>query len=169
MAILDIILLFCFVPAIVTGISKGLVKQVVDILSLVLGATAAIRFTPVVSGWLTSYVAIDGKLLYVLSFAIILVAVCTILSLIGGLMNHVVKITALGWANRVLGVLFGIFKTALLIGLVILVFEGLNDKWNLVPSDKFDGAVVYEWLKNFSIAVFPKLKTLVTGGTMADA
>ena len=40
MAILDIILLLCFVPAIVGGISKGLVKEVVDLAAVLLAAWA---------------------------------------------------------------------------------------------------------------------------------
>ena len=38
MAILDIVILLCFIPAIVSGISKGFVKQVIDFVAILLAA-----------------------------------------------------------------------------------------------------------------------------------
>lgn len=168
MAILDIILLVCFVPAIVAGLSKGFVKQLVDLASILIGAWAAFHFSKMVSEWLQTQLTMDPKLLYVLSFAIIVVVTVLILNLVGQLICKVVNIASLGWLNRLAGLLFGILKVALILGLVIMVFEGLNEKWELVSPDKLENAVVYGWLKNFASTIFPYLKNLVSGGTAVD-
>ena len=52
MAILDIILLLCFVPAIVSGISKGFIKEVVDLAAVLLAAWAAFHFATPLAGWM---------------------------------------------------------------------------------------------------------------------
>ena len=71
MAILDIVLLLCFIPAIVTGISKGFVKQVIDFVAILLAAWAAFRFSTVLAGWLGTYVTLDETVLKVICFVLI--------------------------------------------------------------------------------------------------
>ena len=166
MAILDIILLVCFIPAIVSGISKGLVKQIVDITSIVVGAWAAFRFSQIVSGWLSGFefMTMDPKLLYVISFAIIVVVAVLLLNLLGRLICKVISIASLGWVNKLLGCVLGIAKTALILGLAIMVFEGLNNKFGMVSRGKLDDAVVYNTLKDMIQVVFPKIKALICQG-----
>ena len=172
MAILDIILLVCFVPAIVVGISKGFIKQLVDLVAIIAGAWAAFHFSQMACDWLQTKCTADPKLLYIICFAVIVVLTVLILNLIGQAICKVVNIASLGWFNRVLGLIFGIFKVALILGLLITIFEGLNEKWELVQPDKFDNAVVYGWIKDFADKVFPFLKNIITGaaggGAMTD-
>ena len=47
MSIIDIILLICFVPAIINGARKGFISQVISIVSLVLGIWLSARFASV--------------------------------------------------------------------------------------------------------------------------
>ena len=163
MAVLDIILLVCFIPGIVNGISKGFVKQVVDLVAIFAGAWAAFRFSESVSKWLESYLTMDPKLLYVISFAIVIVLAVLILNLVGGLVLKIFKMAALGWLNRIAGLALGILKADLILGIMISVFEGLNAKWNLVGPEKLQDAVVYDALKDFAAKVLPFLKNLVSG------
>ena len=169
MALLDIILLVCFVPAIVLGISKGFIKQLVDLVSIVLGAWAAFHFAEVVSNWLGNYLTWNHTVIYVISFAIIVIVAVLLLNLLGSLILRVVKIASLGWVNRLLGLVFGVLKTAFILGIIIMLFDSLNGQWNLVEPDKLSNCTVYGWLRDFTNAVFPYVKSFVTGGTAADA
>ena len=172
MAVLDIVLLVCFIPGIVSGISKGLIKQVVDLVALFVGAWAAFRFSKTLSAWLSAYLTMDGKLLYIISFVIVIILAVLLLNLLGGFVLRIFKMADLGWLNRIAGLVFGIFKVALVLGIIISVFEGLNAKWGLVGPEKLEDAVVYGALKDFSGAVLPFLKSLVsgvaTGGAVTD-
>ena len=172
MAILDIILLVCFVPAIVVGLSKGFIKQLVDMIAIIVGAWAAFKFSQIACDWLQTKWDIDPKLLYIICFVIIVVAAVLLLNLIGQAICKVIKIASLGWFNRLLGLVFGIFKTALILGLLIMIFEGINDKWELVSPEKLENAVVYDWIRTFADKVFPYLKNIITGtaggGVIAD-
>ena len=46
MATIDIILLALFVPGIIIGIAKGIITQIVSLLSVIVGAILASRFSP---------------------------------------------------------------------------------------------------------------------------
>ncbi|MCQ2182224.1 MAG: CvpA family protein [Bacteroidales bacterium] len=168
MGILDIILLVCFIPAIVQGISKGFVKQAISAISILVGAWAAFRFSRLVSVWLSQYLSIDPKVLNIIAFSVIVILAVFLLFWIGELLTRVIKITALGWLNTLLGILLGVLTVALILGLLIMVFEGMNDKFSIVKPGTLDNAVVYQFLKDFAQTVFPYLKNFVTGAPAAN-
>lgn len=165
MAILDIILLLCFIPAIVTGISKGFVKQIVDLVAILAAAWAAFRFSKVMGAWLGQYLTLDASILNVVSFVLVAVVVAVLLHLVGALLTKTLNALSLGFLNRLLGLVFGVLKVALILGLVILLFETLNSTLGLVKPEATANAVVYNALKNAANAIFPILKSFVTGGS----
>ena len=121
MTILDIILLLCFVPAVVTGIMKGFVSQAVQVIAILLGAWAAFHFSSVICSWLSRYLTMDPTLLKVIAFVLVILVITLILGLIGNMLTRLLHALALGWLNGVLGVLFGILKVGIILGLLIMV------------------------------------------------
>ena len=169
MAILDIILLLCFVPAIVGGISKGLVKQVVDLVAILLAAWAAFRFSTVLGGWLSQHITLEPAILNVISFVLIIIVAAVLLNLVGALITKALQAVQLGFLNRLLGLVFAVLKVAVILGLVILLFETLNSTLNIVKPEATADAVVYNALKDIAEKIFPILKTFVTGQPDAAA
>ena len=164
MAILDIILLLCFIPAIVTGISKGFIKQVVDLVAILAAAWAAFHFSTMMADWLSQYLTLDASILKVVSFVLVAIVVAVLLHLVGALLTKTLKALSLGFLNRLLGLVFGVLKVALILGLVILLFETLNSSLHIVKPEATADAVVYNALKDAANAIFPILKSFVTGG-----
>lgn len=169
MAILDIILLLCFVPAIVSGISKGFVKQVVDLAAILIAAWAAFHFSTVMGEWLSQYITLEKSILNVISFILIIIVTAVVLNLVGALVTKALKAVSLGFVNRLLGLVFAILKVAVILGLVILLFETLNSTLHIVKPEATADAVVYNALKEAAEKVFPILKTFVTGEPAANA
>ena len=165
MAILDIILLLCFVPAIVGGISKGLVKEVIDLAAVLLAAWAGFKFSVPVANWMGGAITLDPAILKVIAFVLIAVAVALVLNLFAALITKTLHAISLGFLNRALGLVFAVVKTALLLGLFLLLFETLNSTLHLVKPELTEGSVVYQGLRDFANAIFPILKTFITGGT----
>lgn len=163
MGTLDIILLVCFLPAVIAGISKGFIKQAIGLLSLLVGAWAAFHFSSPLSIWLTQYFTLEKSVLHIISFVAIALLAIILLNILGSLLSNLVKNISLGWFNRLLGVLLGIFTTALVLGLLSNAFEGLNEKWELVNPAKYENSTVYSWLRDFSQKIFPFLKSFITG------
>ena len=164
MAILDIILLLCFIPAIVSGISKGFVKQVSDLVAILLAAWAAFHFSAPLAAWLGTHFTLDAAVLRVISFVLIALIATVLLSLVSTLVTKALSVLSLGFFNRILGLVFSILKVALMLGLLILLFETLNSSLHLVPAEHLENAVVYRALRDGANAIFPILKTFVTGG-----
>jgi len=163
MAILDIILLLCFVPAIVNGISKGFVKQVIDLVAILAAAWAAFHFSPMLSAALARHITLEKTILDVVSFALIIIVAALLLHLLASLLTQALKSLSLGFLNRLLGLVFAILKVGLVLGLLILLFETLNSTLHIVKPETTADAVVYNALKEAAEKIFPILRTFVTG------
>ena len=143
MNVLDIILLICFIPAIITGLRKGFIAQVISIVSIILGIWMSFRFSALVSGWLGKWIEAPENILQIISFAVILILVILALAALGRLLEATVKIILLGWLNKLLGVVFAILKYAIILGLLLMLFDDINRTMNLVKPDVFAQSVLY--------------------------
>ena len=161
MNILDIILLICFVPALIQGIRKGFIAQAISIISIVAGIWASARFADVVSAWVAQYITASEQVMKVVAFALILVVVFIVLGLVGRLLEGLFNLVLLGWVNRLLGVVFALLKTALIVGLLIIVFTSINDNFHFVQESVLNESVLYPHLKKIAFEVFPYVKDML--------
>ncbi len=160
MNILDIVLLVCLIPAVIQGLRKGFIAQVVAIISLVLGGWLAYRFTSVVTEWLGQWISASGPALDIIAFILIFAIVVTILFLLGKILEASIKIILLGWLNRLLGLVFALFKYVLIIGLLVILFDSVNSRFDLVSDEYLDSSFMYSGIRSLSWSVFPYLKSL---------
>ncbi len=160
MNILDIVLLVCLIPAVIQGLRKGFIAQAVAIISIVLGGWLAYRFSSVVTGWLGQWTETSGPALEVISFILIFAIVVTLLFLLGKVLEASIKIILLGWLNKLLGLIFSLFKYALIIGLLIILFDSVNARFGFVPDSYLDSSFMYSGFRKLTYAIFPYLKSL---------
>lgn len=165
MTVLDIILIACFIPAIWQGLSKGLINQVVGIAALFLGAWLAGKYGTAAGEVIARQFSdmqpkTAGTVGYIAVFFVSVLA----LGVLGKILTKIIKIATLGWTNRLLGLIFGIFKAALLLSLLVCLFDSVNDKIHLMKAETIDASKVYGYLRDFGSRFFPALKTLITNG-----
>lgn len=162
MNVLDIILLICFVPALITGIRKGFIAQVISIISIVAGVWLSFRFSELLTGWLSQWIHTSDALLQIIAFIIILILVILAFTALGKLLEATIKIILLGWLNRLLGVIFAILKYVLIIGLILVAFDWINSELGLVRKSVLDSSVLYRPLLNAADTIFPYFKELLS-------
>ena len=161
MNIIDIIILICCVPALYHGFTKGFISQAFSLVALVLGAWLSFRFSVPFGDWLKTFTDLPGTILHVIAFALILIIVMLVFSLIGKVFEKIMKVAMLGWLNKLLGVVFALLKAVLVIGLVILLFDAIYSVIPFVSSDTLNESVLYNPIKNIANIVFPYLKELI--------
>ena len=162
MNILDIILLLCFIPAVISGLRKGFIAQVVAIISLVLGIWLSVRFASAAGAWLGQWIEASQQLLNVISFAVIFIVVVFALAALGKLTEKTIKIIMLGWLNKLLGVVFSMLKCMLILGFLNIVFNTINAQFDLVSRADLDKSLLYGPIEKIANSVFPYLKELIT-------
>ena len=159
MATLDIILLVCFLPGIIRGLSKGFLEQALALVGIVLSVWAAFRFSGLVATWLKPYVDFSETTVNVIAFALILIVMSLVVLLVAKLLTKVVEMAMMGWLDKLLGLVFALAVNALVIGVFIVLFDTINVKFNLVKPEVLDGSVVYTALRDLCYLVFPYLKS----------
>ncbi|MBQ3821347.1 MAG: CvpA family protein, partial [Bacteroidales bacterium] len=82
MATFDIILLAIFLPGIILGIAKGLVTQVVSLVSVIVGAILAGRFAPNLTDVAMLQFGTQEKTTYVVCFILIFLVCVLVMALV---------------------------------------------------------------------------------------
>ena len=162
MSILDIILLICFIPALVQGVRKGFIAQAISIASIIIGIWASSRFAEVVSEWLGKYITVSDQVMKVVAFALIFIAVFLVLAAVGKLLEGMFRMVTLDWLNRLAGLVFALLKTSLILGILIMVFTSLNDTFDLVSEATLNESVLYPPFKEAAFKIFPYIKDMLT-------
>lgn len=161
MGTIDIVILACFLPAVFIGLKNGFIRQLVALAVVVLGILLAVRFSDVVSAWITAAkITLEPFWAKALSFVLIFVAVALVLNLLGKLLEKVLNIAMLGWLNRLLGLVLALATSALIIGTLVYLVNSANSLINFIPEDKIAESRFYKPLLEFVQKVFPYLKSL---------
>jgi membrane protein required for colicin V production len=162
MNILDIIILICLIPAVIQGIRKGFISQMISIISLIAGIWASVRFADLASQWLSQYITASDQVLKISSFIMIMVLIFIALALIGKMLEAAIKLIMLGWLNRLLGMCLSLLKCVLILGLIAVAFNSLNETFGFVKSEYLADSTLYPIIRNIADVIFPYLKSFLT-------
>lgn len=162
MNILDIILLLCLVWAVVQGLRKGFISQVIATISIISGVWMSARFTNVVCTWLSQWISGSEQVLKVVAFTLILVAVFLVLAALGKALEGIIRLVMLGWLNKLLGVVFSLLKCLLILGLIVLAFNSLNSTIQLIKPEYLADSILYGPIRDLANSVFPYVKEMIT-------
>jgi membrane protein required for colicin V production len=160
MNILDIIIVVILLIGLIRGFLKGFIFEIAVLGALFLGTYAAFRF----SWWLQPYVSklihsSPATVMYVSSFLMFLLVAVGIFFL-AKLFEGLVNIAALGIFNKILGALFGLFKYAFVISVLLYFFNQLDVKRNFISADKKAESKLYYPLLKMSQVLIPLMKEM---------
>ena len=69
----------------------------------------------------------------------------------------------LGWLNRLLGAVFSVAKYALVLGLLVVLFNSINSRFAWVQEEKLAESKMYALIKEEAYAIFPYFEGLLKG------
>ena len=161
MNVLDIVLIILFIPAIIRGISKGFIEQVIALASLFFFFLLAYLFADKVGTWLSAYIdGVSKEVLYIFAFIIIIILTVMLLNLLAKVLSKVVSAISLGWLNSILGLALAVFNTALIIGLILSAFSSFNASTFHLGTEWMDSSVIYRWISDLTQTIFPYIENL---------
>lgn len=149
----------------IKGYMDGLIIELAELAALILGVWGAIHFSgwtaSKMSGWFDMQTQWLGIIAFAITFGIIVVAV----NLMGRLIDTVMKAVALGFVVRVLGAIFGILKTALILSVLFVFLNTINEKKSFLPSNTINNSYLYNPIADLVPSIFPILE----GGDLLDS
>ena len=127
MNIFDIIVVVILAYCIIRGIFRGLLKELSSIIGVFAGFYAAYTYYAVAARPLSKWISHTGYLNLV-SFIIIFCIVFLIISILGVIINYLLKLAFLGWFDRLAGALFGAAKGILIVSVLLIALTAFLPK-----------------------------------------
>lgn len=162
MNLIDFFIIAILVFALVRGFIKGLIIEVASVLALILGIWGAIRFSGFVGQRLTDYFDLSTQYLGVIAFAITFIIIVLLVHLLANILDKLLKAVALGIPIRILGAVFGVLKTALILSIMFVILNTINDKREFIPRQQLENSMLYYPISDIAPALFP----LIEGGDL---
>lgn len=154
---IDIILGVLLVLAAFRGFYKGFVAEVASLAGLILGIWGGIHFSHLTSEFIVDTFNYQSEHLGLIAFIATFVVIVILVHLIGKAVETIISAVALGFINRLAGILFGVIKSALILSVLLLVFEELDENVGMISEDLKADSQMYEPVKNLLPTILPFL------------
>lgn len=113
--VIIVVLAYCLIR----GIFRGLIKEISSLVGVLGGFYAAYSYYPWLAKLLSRWISNAGYL-NILSFLIIFFVVFFVISILGVIINYLLKIAFLGWIDRVCGAGFGAIRGVLIVSVMLI-------------------------------------------------
>jgi membrane protein required for colicin V production len=152
---LDAIIVVILILSLVTGFINGLVKEVASLAALILGIWGAIKFSTFTAEKLYDYFDMTGRYVGVIAFLITFGIIVVIIHFIGILADKVVSAASLGFINRILGIVFGLIKSMLIMSVFFVVLNAIDARRPFLPKKTIEESKFYNPISDIAPAIFP--------------
>ena len=143
MGYLDVFLSLIIAWGAYNGFSKGLVNELASVLGIILGIYLAKNFYPHLDIKLKQLFESEAVFISILSSMIIFLFTIMIFKAIAKLLTKFLKLIALGLLNRIIGAVFGIIKSVLLLCIVIFIFSKINKIITVIDDVTLNQSFLY--------------------------
>jgi membrane protein required for colicin V production len=152
---IDIILGILLLLAAIGGFKKGLIVELASLAALILGIWGAIEFSYITSNFLIDNFDWKWDHLATVSFIITFIVIVILVHIVAKTVTKLVETVMLGFVNKLAGLVFGFLKGAIILSIVLVVFDKINEDINILSEKTKTESRIYEPLKNFAPSIFP--------------
>ena len=159
MEIIDIVLGALILFGLARGFMKGLFVEIASLLALVAGVYGAIHFSSFAADFLQTKTNWNEKTINITAFAITFVIIVLAIGLAGKALTKLADFAALGIINKLLGGIFGALKIALILSVVLNIFDKMNNTITFIDEKNIENSVLYKPVKSLVPIIFPNILT----------
>jgi membrane protein required for colicin V production len=154
---LDIILLAFLAFGLVRGFLRGFFVEIASLIALVAGVYGAFHFSNFAAEILNKKVDWNENTVNIVAFVGTLIIIVLAIALAGKALTKMADFAALGLINKLLGAFFGMLKIAVILSVLLIVFEKMNKNIPFTKeADKADSEL-YKPVKAIIPLIFPNL------------
>lgn len=133
-----------------SGFSKGLIKELASILGVIVGVFLAKNYYPYLDIKLKPIFESEAGFISILSAILIFLLTIMVFKIIAKFLTKFLKIIALGLLNRIIGSVFGIFKTVLLLCILVFIFSNINNVTGIIKAEKLSQSFFYSKIEKIN-------------------
>ena len=157
MNIFDIVIIVLLIFAFLRGFMKGFFVEVASLIALIGGIFGAIHFSYFASDILEDYVDWDENYIALTAFAVTFIAIVVAVSFLGKVLTKMANLAALGLVNKILGGVFALLKSILILSVIFVFFARINSNLLFIGKETLDNSILYAPVKSIVPSVFPSI------------
>ncbi len=152
---IDFVIIILLVFGLARGYINGFVKELASLLALILGIWGAIKFSTWTAARLYDYFDMTGKYVGIIAFLVTFIVIVIIIHFIGLVIDKLTDKLSLGFLNSLVGMVFGVFKSALFLSIIFVVLNAIDAKHHFLPHEKIESSKFYNPIADLAPAIFP--------------
>jgi len=119
---LDFVLIALLIGSIALGVKRGLIREGMGFVGLVVGVVIAINKVDAITAWVLAHMKASPVFVSFVSFVVILVGFYLLFKILGMIFYKVASLSGLGKLDQVGGALVGFVRGWIVVGFVIFLF-----------------------------------------------
>ena len=147
---IDIFLSLVIVWGAYNGFLKGLINELSSILGIIIGVYLAKNFYTYLDVKLKPIFESEADYISILSLMIIFLFTVMIFEIISRLLTKFLKLIALGLLNRIIGYVFGVIKSILILCVFIFIFSKINNMLAIIENETLNQSFLYSKIENIN-------------------
>jgi membrane protein required for colicin V production len=152
---IDAAIIVILALSMVMGFINGLVKEVASLAALILGIWGAIKFSSFTAEKLYDYFDMSGQYVGIIAFLVTFGIIVVLIHFVGIIVNKIVDAAALSFVNRLLGIVFGLLKSVLILSVLFVVFNSIDARRSFLPDEAIEKSILYSPIADIAPAIFP--------------
>lgn len=159
---LDIVLAIFLVSGLINGVKNGFFVELASLVSMLLGIYIAIKCSYLTKAWLEMHASWNPKTVQVAAFAITFLIVVIGISLLARFFTGIANFASLGLYNKLLGGIFGILRTVLIVSVLLNLLQKINFDYTFVDKEAIEESQLYYPIQDVSKAIYPAIEEWFT-------
>ena len=155
---IDLFVLVLLAYAVFKGLTTGLMLQASSLAAIVLGIFAAIKFSGFTARIIGEWINANQEVLFLISLAVTFVGVFIVVNIIGHALDKFLQAINLSFLNKFLGVIFSVFKTIIILGILFAFADRLDYKAPFLPKGTKENSMFFVPLASVARGIFPGLE-----------
>jgi membrane protein required for colicin V production len=152
---IDFIIIILLVFGLARGYINGFIKELASLLALILGIWGAIKFSSFTAERLYDYFDMTGQYVGIIAFLVTFIIIVIIIHFLGMIVDKFAETLSLGFLNSLLGLIFGVFKSALILSVIFVVLNAIDAKHHFLPGERIEQSKFYNPIADIAPAIFP--------------
>lgn len=153
---IDIAILLILAYGAYRGYRNGLIVELCGILGIVVGAYLAYNF----SDELAAHISLPKEVAVIVAFMTILIVIIITIIIVARIISKILSFGGLGVVNGLLGMAASLFKTVVVLSLLVSSFITLNTKTGWIEEPTIRKSEIIPKLQNVSHTLFPYIDFL---------
>lgn len=150
----DIVCAILLVIAIIRGLSKGLLHEALSFVGYFMGAWIALAYSDSTSTFFIEKLELGEKYSHFIAFILIFIGVILLFRFVGFLLTKLASALALGIVNRLLGMVFCIGKSALILSILLNICRYFDSSEKYISKEYKEASVCYIPVESMAPQVF---------------